>query len=336
MAETSLPWGGIAVGDAGPYTDDQWTDVWRKLLTRDRTLEGVLPDYLNELVVTNPAGATIRVGTGGAVVDGKFYDNSANVDLAGAVPGGGSNFYTVVLDKNFAAQTVRASLLGPNVVAPPAVTQADGVDWEIAIYTVEITSGAVVTLTDVRVYCHYNTEISGAMILDDAITTPKILDGAVTAAKMTDGAGSGVDADLLDGVQGSSYVNTIVQMNAVGDAIPVAGAAAILVPGLTVALAVGTYFITGTIPLDISGVANQYSYVRVYCFLNGVQQGSASNWQLDVPTSNRQQKVTVHGGWRITVPALQPLEIRVDMVAGSTATATFTWGEAHAFALKIS
>ena len=334
MVETRLPWGGIAVGDSGPYTDDQWSDTWRKLLTRDRTLEGVLPDYLNELAVSNPAGVTIRVASGGAAVDGKVYDNTANVDNVGAVPGGGSNFYTVVLDKDFVAQTVRVSLLGPNVVAPPVVTQADGVTWEIALATVEITSGGVVTVTDVRVYCHYNTEISTSMIPDDAITTVKILDGAVTAVKLTDGAGSGVDADLLDGVQGADYTNTIAQMNATGNLV-LAGAPA-LMPGLTVALAAGAYYITTRIVMQISGAANQYAHVRSRAMLGGGQQGSTENWLIDVPTSNRTQTIRLSGGWALTVGVPAVFEVHLDLVAGSTAVATAIFGESHAWALKVS
>lgn len=334
MAQTSLPWGGVAVGDFGPYTDDQWSDTWRKLFTRDRTTEGVFPDYLSELAITNPAGLTIRVASGGAVVDGKFYENTANVDFAGAAPGGGSNFYTVVLHKDFAAQTVRLSMLGPNVVAPPAVTQADGVDWEIAIATVEITSSSVVTLTDVREYCHYNTEIETAMIPDDAITTVKILDGAVTAAKMTDGPGSGVDADLLDGLQGADYVNSLTEMLGVSDitlnAVPT------LMPGLTTALAAGVYFVTIHIPITISGSSGQYSYVRARLHLNGVQQGGNENWQFDVPSSGRLIKISLERSWRIVVPSLQTIQILLDAVAGSTATAVTSWGEAVAWALKVS
>lgn len=333
MVETSLPWGGVAVGDAGPYTDDQWTDIWRKLFTRDRTLEGVLPDYLNELVVTNPAGATIRVGTGGAIVDGKFYDNSANVDLAGAVPGGGSNFYTVVLDKDFAAQTVRASLLGPNVVAPPAVTQADGVDWEIALATVEITSGGVVTVTDVRVYCHYNMEISGAMLPADVITTVKILDGAVTAAKLTDGAGSGVDADLLDGLEGAVYTNTLATLSASGDIV--LNNVATLIPGMSVALGTGTYLIIVSAPFIVQGTSGQYADINLQCHLDGVLQNGEAHDLDDIDASNRDRWPTLTYAWRIIVTGSQTYQVRASVVAGSTATATTRWQITKAQILKV-
>lgn len=334
MAETSLPWGGVAVGDAGPYTDDQWTDVWRKLFTRDRTVEGVLPDYLNELAVTNPAGLTIRVASGGAVVDGKFYNNTANVDFAGAAPGGGSNFYNVVLHKDFAAQTVRLSLLGPNVAAPDAPTQADGVDWEISIATVEITSGSVVTVTDARAYCHYNTEISTAMIPDDAITTPKLLDLAVTAAKMTDGAGSGVDADLLDGIEGAAYQNSLVTLSAVSD-ITLAGAA-VLIPGMTASLGVGTYLIVCGIPFHVTGSSGQYADINVQAFLGGVLLNGEAHDQDDIDASGRLRKVTVSYCWAAVLASTKTLEIRASVVAGSTATVVTVWQIDKAYVLKVT
>lgn len=149
MTERSYPWGGTTTGDAtlAPYDDDEWSDIWRKLYTMDRTVQGVILDYANELVVTNPAGTTIRMATGAALVDGKFYENDANIDFAGVAPGAGSNYYTLVLRKSFAGQTVRAVLLGPSPIAPPAVTQVDGTTWEISIATIEITNLGVVTIT---------------------------------------------------------------------------------------------------------------------------------------------------------------------------------------------
>ena len=195
--QTSWPWGGTVTGDAtlAPYSADEWSDIWRKIFQRDRTLEGVLPNYLGELTVTNPAGTTIRTSDGGAIVDGTYYDNTANVDNTVVAPGSGSNFYRIVLQKGWAAQTVRIAMLGPNAVAPPAVTQTDGVTWEISIATVEITSGSVITVTDDRTYVHMNTEVNTAMIADDAVTLAKMADDSVDSDQYVDGS---VDAVHLN------------------------------------------------------------------------------------------------------------------------------------------
>jgi len=74
MAETSLPWANTGVGDGQAYDDDEWSDWQRKLFSHDRTVQGVIPGYENELAVSNPAGNTIRVATGAALVDGKIYE----------------------------------------------------------------------------------------------------------------------------------------------------------------------------------------------------------------------------------------------------------------------
>ena len=52
-----------------------------------------------------------------------------------------------------------------------------------------------------------SNSITSAMIVDGEVKTNDIDNGAVTAAKLNDGPGSNVDADLLDGQQGSYYLD---------------------------------------------------------------------------------------------------------------------------------
>ena len=346
MAQTSWPWGGLITGDAtlAPYSADEWSDIWRKLFQRDRTLEGVLPDYLNELAVTNPAGVTIRTASGGALVDGTFFDNTANVDQVVVAPGGGSNFYRVVLEKDWALQTVRIALLGPNVAAPDAVTQVDGVTWEISLATVEITSGSVVTVTDDRTYLHFNTEVITAMLANNAVTNPKmaddavdtdeIVDLAVTNAKMavgaalanilpSDGAGSGLDADLLDGQHGAYYQNTLATLSATSD-IALTNAA-VLIPGMSVVLTTGTYLIIASIPFIIQGTSGQYADINLQLFVDGGVENGEAHDQDDIDASNRDRLATLNYAWKLVVAGSQTIEIRASKVAGSTATVNTRW-----------
>lgn len=165
MTQLSWPWGGDVTGDASlaPYSDDEWTDIWRKLFQRDRTTEGVLKNYGSDLVVTNPSGDTIRVGDGAAIVDGKFYENTAAVDTV--VSSNGS--YRVVLQKDWTAQTVRIAILSG--LTP---TQSDGTIWEIKL--AEVVRSGTHTITDTRTYTHFATEVSSAMLADLAVTTAKM------------------------------------------------------------------------------------------------------------------------------------------------------------------
>ena len=346
MAQTSWPWGGLITGDAtlAPYSADEWSDIWRKLFQRDRTLEGVLPDYLNELAVTNPAGVTIRTASGGALVDGTFFDNTANVDQVVVAPGGGSNFYRVVLEKDWALQTVRIALLGPNVVAPDAVTQVDGVTWEISLATVEITSGSVVTVTDDRTYLHFNTEVITAMLANNAVTNPKmaddavdtdeIVDLAVTNAKMAagaalanilpvDGAGSGLDADLLDGQHGAYYQNALTTLSATSD-IALTNAP-VLIPGMTGNFTTGTYLVIASIPFLVQGTSGQYADVKIQLYLDAVLQNGEAHDLDDIDASNRDRTITLCYSWKVVVSGTQTIQIRAMKEAGATATVTTIW-----------
>lgn len=154
MTEKSFYWSNIAIGDGvySTYDDDEFSDIWRKMFMRDRTTQGYIERYENELRVSEPAGGTIRVATGAALVDGKFYETDANVDTVVPAPAVSTRYDRVVLRKSWANQTVRVAIVqgveGAGV--PPAVTQTDGVTWEISLATYSITTLSVITITDDR------------------------------------------------------------------------------------------------------------------------------------------------------------------------------------------
>jgi hypothetical protein len=154
MTETSWPWGGITVGDAtlAPYSDDEWSDIWRKLFVEDRTAQGVLKRYANELAVSG-AVSPVSVATGAALIDGKFYESDAVVGVAIPTPAVSTRIDRIVLRKDFAAQTVRITrIAGAEGGAAPAITQNDGVTWDIPLAQASITTGGAITLTDERRY----------------------------------------------------------------------------------------------------------------------------------------------------------------------------------------
>jgi hypothetical protein len=166
MTERSLPWADTNVGDGSlsPYDNDEWSDVWRILFQTDRTAQGPIEDYENELEVTNPAGTNIQVDTGAALVDGKFYesDDAATTTFAIVAPLVATRIDRVVLRKLWAAQTVRAVVLtGVEGGGIPALTQVDGVQWEIPLAYYTITIGSVITLTDEREFSR--TPLYGAL-----------------------------------------------------------------------------------------------------------------------------------------------------------------------------
>lgn len=164
MAEISYPFSGTITGDAGPYSDATWSDRWRKLFTNDRTDEGVLPNYTNELEITG-ATSPVSVNTGAAFCDGKFYENDSATSVTIPSPAVSTRIDRIVLRKSWVAQTVRLTRIeGIEGGGVPALTQNDGTTWDVPLYQVSIAVGGGIALTDERVFIHPNIEIEGAML----------------------------------------------------------------------------------------------------------------------------------------------------------------------------
>jgi hypothetical protein len=123
-----------------------FSDVFNMLMTRDRTVHGVLPSnmtgYTGNLAVTANA-STATVATGIAMVDGKVYASNASVSLSFS----GDGSWSVVLRKSWASQTVRAAL-----VSTASVTQTDGVTWDVELARIVRTGGAIASNKDMRAY----------------------------------------------------------------------------------------------------------------------------------------------------------------------------------------
>ena len=151
MTESSLPWDGdtggepAAAGDAGPYSSGDWDDIYAAAFG-----DGVMPGDGDELAVSGTS-SPVSVGTGGAWVNGKYYRNSAALDIAVATPVASTRIDRIVLRADYTAQTVRAvRLAGSEGGAAPALTQSDGVTWEISLAQVSITTAGVITVTSER------------------------------------------------------------------------------------------------------------------------------------------------------------------------------------------
>jgi hypothetical protein len=181
MTETSYPWAGEATGDAGPYSDDQWTDLYRALFTRDRSSEGVLrpsdSEGLDDLEVSGVA-SPVDVASGEAIVDGKFYMNDDVVEVAIPTPTANPRIDRIVLRKDWTSQTVRVTRIeGTESATPsaPAITQTDGSAWDIPLAQVHITTGGVITVTDERVWNRANV----SLVVDRGVTINLEAGGAI-------------------------------------------------------------------------------------------------------------------------------------------------------------
>lgn len=163
MGEESWPWPGTTVGDAGPYSDDDWDNMWETLYGSGMAPynnRGVIRNWLNELVVTSPGVNAADVATGAALVHGKFYRNTDVVNVVGIPNAAGGVGHTwredlICVRSSWIAQTIRVYRHAnpADEVAYPAPTQTDGTCWEIPLAAVRIDVGGVITLiTDLRDY----------------------------------------------------------------------------------------------------------------------------------------------------------------------------------------
>ena len=153
MAETSLVWDGTATGDAGTYTSDEWRIVFKQLGAALRDNEGVIGGSLNSLRPSSPGNDQIKAETGYALVDGTLYENTAAVTKTMSTPAVGTTGKRLVLQKGWTAQTVRLAVIASSdgTASIPALTQTDGVTWEIPIVSfTHATNGAIAAVTDER------------------------------------------------------------------------------------------------------------------------------------------------------------------------------------------
>ena len=162
MAETSGFWttSGAGKGDqVASYTQAHHSTALM-LAAGAKGLDGVATSYLNGLAVTAGSGK-VTVGTGGGLVDGKWYTNSAAINHTISSPTAGTErIDRIVLQAVWSSFTVRCVKLAGTASSsptPPALTQTRGGTFEISLAQVRVTSAGVITVTDER-YPAENTQ----------------------------------------------------------------------------------------------------------------------------------------------------------------------------------
>jgi len=160
MTERSMFWDGPAdgsgTGDASIAEYDaatEFSSVLRSISGSGARVNqgGVFFGELNNLAVTSVGTSPVSIASGRAIVLGTWYENTASVNIAVATPGGATRIDTIVLRKDWTAQTVRVVKIdGAEGGGAPALTQILGTTWEIPLADVSITTGGIITLTDRR------------------------------------------------------------------------------------------------------------------------------------------------------------------------------------------
>lgn len=207
MAETSGFWttSGTPSGhQVASYTQAIAAKAWA-ILAACAAKEGVAPGYLNECAGSVPGANTARIATGGAVVDGQWYENGANVDVTipSAVGGGNTRIDRIVLRcswANFEVEITR--IAGTDAASPtaPAITQTPGTTYDIMLYQVLVNTSGVVTLTDERVWANtiYNRQGGSATDwFDHGTTDYEVSDAKIQFGSKISANGGGDDGQIL-------------------------------------------------------------------------------------------------------------------------------------------
>lgn len=193
MAQTSGFW---TTDDSSPaghqvasYTQAIAAKAWA-ILASCGGKEGVAPSYLNELVGSVPAAETARIGTGGAVVDGQWYENGAAEDLSipAAVGGGNTRIDRIVLKCTWADFDVVLEVVSGSdnaVPVAPSLTQTPGTEYDIPLYQALVDTGGTVTLTDERTWAIVDVDAS---TIENNAGELRVKDSGITAAKIANRA----------------------------------------------------------------------------------------------------------------------------------------------------
>ena len=164
VTQDSRPWAGKTVGDAGPYTFEEWHQAWRALSEVEaRPFAGWLSGFIptlstpsnNSIRVTAPLQRDNTARRALAMLDGLYYrmDNSSlgddgSEDLTIVSPSGSTRVDLVVIRADWAAQTVRlavrAGVEGAGIEPDPV--QLSGSTFELPIGSFSITTGGVITI----------------------------------------------------------------------------------------------------------------------------------------------------------------------------------------------
>lgn len=179
MTEISRPWDGVSLGDAGPYSSQQWADYLKNHAQANQANQGPLmqsgtpPTPGLDVQLTSPASAGILLKPGAAIVDGALYLNDDDLTLAIAANGSGNDRIDVlVLRKDFATQAVRAAIVQGTPAAspsPPGLTQTIGVMWEIPLADIYAANGFVSINQDNITPRHEWAQASAGVFLDNIL-----------------------------------------------------------------------------------------------------------------------------------------------------------------------
>jgi hypothetical protein len=194
---------GTGDGSATGYTQVDLSVIGR-VLAACHGFEGVAPRYLNACAPSSTGANNCRIASGGAMVDGKPYNNTDNVDVTiPSATAGNTRIDRVVLRADWSAQTVRVTrIAGVDSGSPsaPAIVQTSGTTYDITLARVTVTDAGAITLVDERVMAAMFTHYQGGS--STRWDTPGTANAVVNGVRMVAGT-----AEMTFAAEPSKSVN---------------------------------------------------------------------------------------------------------------------------------
>ena len=158
MAEKSGLWttGGAAGDQQASYAQADDSDI-KRVLAACAGFEGVAVGYNNELACSDGGDEIVDVATGGGIVDGKYFINTAvqNINIPSASGAGNTRIDRIVLRATWASFNVSVTrIAGVDAATPsaPSITQTSETTYDIKLCQVLVDTAGDVTVTDERVW----------------------------------------------------------------------------------------------------------------------------------------------------------------------------------------
>lgn len=173
MTEISRIWSGTSIGDAGPYSDADWRELWESVTKNALNSSFNSIGYVagtgstttsQPLKVTEstPNALSVDVAVGIAWFFGAYYENDAVETLAISTNlSGNPRIDAVCLTMDWTAQEIRLEVVdGTPAGSPvaPTLTQTKGTLWQHKLAEVTVANGAI-SITNANIDQTFNVPL---------------------------------------------------------------------------------------------------------------------------------------------------------------------------------
>lgn len=234
MAETSGFW--TTTGSPQGHQVSGYTHAMHALALRVaggvKVIDGVAIGYRNELA-PSVSGSNVIIAPGGALVDGKYYDNTNNVNIAIPASTAGTTridrIVVRVVWANFTALITRIAGVNSGTPTAPNLTQTRNSIYDVPLARVLVDATGMLTLTDERqkgdaiqtmpisALAEGESLVASSSIPVKSIIVPARWDGAeltgITAGVFTPSSSGLVTVRLYNSTSGNNLLSTNVTID---------------------------------------------------------------------------------------------------------------------------